>query len=604
MMNFRRILTALGLIRDTLRISKDGTTVIGYDGSQRNIVIPESVTKIENRAFNGCSGLISIVIPESVTEIGNEAFNGCSGLTSIVIPKSVTSIGIGAFCGCSGLTSIVIFESVTEIGSEAFNGCSGLTSIVIPKSVTSIGKGAFIGCSGLTSIVVSKDNKRYDSRENCNAIIDTESNELISGCSGTEIPKSVTSIGEGAFSGCDKLTILRKSKEKKEFEKQLLLAQQGDAEAQYHVYTYYFHAKGTKQNLSEADKWLKESAKNGFGPAYYEQALLLEQNNESGSNAETIFSLKQKALDNGYTFACFSLGDMCLKGFGCEKSVEKALKIFRVAHKKELERENDGRLGLNSFLNDLADVNEEMHTICKKAQSGDGDAFYQLGVLLWHKQEYDLSYKFMVASAAFGCMDGVYELGRDYYYGYGVEADIEVAEDLWTYAASHGNAAALRELGDLCTDREEYEQAYRYYLDSAKRGDDKGRIGVAECCLKGSGCEKNVPEAIKWLNNILEKNNAQPSFNWNTQWVQCAMLWLGGIYLGQEGDEFKNMNKAIATLKDGLKLKDRFTTEIAQVLAYIYGNKNGDYYNPLEAKKYQKIAEESQGPGNVKVNYY
>ena len=82
------------------------------------------------------------------------------------------------------------------------------------------------------------------------------------------------------------------------------------------------------------------------------------------------------------------------------------------------------------------------------------------------------------------------------------------------------------------------------------------------------------------------------------------MLWLGGIYLGQEGDEFKNMNKAIATLKDGLKLKDRFTTEIALVLAAIYGNKNGDYYNPQEAKKYQKIAEESQGLGNVKVNYY
>ena len=203
----------------------------------------------------------------------------------------------------------------------------------------------------------------------------------------------------------------------------------------------------------------------------------------------------------------------------------------------------------------------------------------------------------MAVSAAFGCMNGMYELGRDYYYGYGVEANVEVAEDLWTFAASHGNAAALRELGDLCTDRGEYAQAYLYYLDSAKGGDDKGRIGVAECYLEGSGCEKNVHEAIKWLNEILEKNNAQPGFNWNTQWVQCAMLWLGGIYLGQDGDEFKNMNKAITMLKDGLKLEDRFTTEIAQVLASIYGDENGDYYNPQEAKKYQKIAEESQGLG-------
>ena len=63
---------------------------------------------------------------------------------------------------------------------------------------------------------------------------------------------------------------------------------------------------------------------------------------------------------------------------------------------------------------------------------------------------------------------------------------------------------------------------------------------------------------------------------------------------------FKDMNKAIAMLKDGLELKDRFTTKIAQILAHIYGNENGDYYNPQEAKKYQKIAEESQGLGNVR----
>lgn len=336
------------------------------------------------------------------------------------------------------------------------------------------------------------------------------------------------------------------------------------------------------------------------GQAYFMQAQFLEENDENGSKAETVFSLYQKALDNGCTGACIPLGHMYLNGLGCEKSVEKAMKIYRVGMVAELKSDGD----MNSFLNDLADVSEEMHTICKKAQSGDGDAFYQIGVLLWHKQEYDLSYKFMVASAAFDDMNGVHELGRDYYYGYGVEANMEVAEDLWTYAASHGNAAALRELGDLCTDRGEYAQAFHYYLDSAKGGDDKGRIGVAECYLEGSGCEKNVHEAIKWLNKILEKNNAQPGFNWNTQWVQCAMLWLGGIYLGQEGDEFKNMNKAIATLKDGLELKDRFTTQIAQILADIYGNKNGDYYNPQEAKKYQKIAEESQGLGNVKVNYY
>ena len=96
--------------------------------------------------------------------------------------------------------------SVTEIGSDAFKGCSGLTSITIPSSVTSISGSAFSGCSGLTSIVVERGNTVYDSRDNCNAIIETAANTLIVGCKSTVIPNSVTSIGHSAFSGCSGLT--------------------------------------------------------------------------------------------------------------------------------------------------------------------------------------------------------------------------------------------------------------------------------------------------------------------------------------------------------------------------------------------------------------
>ncbi|MBQ5720797.1 MAG: leucine-rich repeat domain-containing protein, partial [Bacteroidaceae bacterium] len=96
--------------------------------------------------------------------------------------------------------------SITKIGGSAFSGCSSLTSISIPESVTKIGKGAFSGCSSLTSIIVSKDNKVYDSREDCNAIIHTESNTLICGFKNTVIPPSVTEIGWGAFMDCSSLT--------------------------------------------------------------------------------------------------------------------------------------------------------------------------------------------------------------------------------------------------------------------------------------------------------------------------------------------------------------------------------------------------------------
>jgi hypothetical protein len=176
-------------------------------GSQvTKYILGEGVTSIGNVAFYGCSGLTSVVIPNSVTNIGVSAFSGCSGLTSIEIPNSVTSIEDFVFYDCSGLTSVVIPNSVTSIGMYAFSGCSGLTSFVIPNSVTSIGLKAFSGCSGLTSIVVESGNSVYDSRNNCNAIIETASNTLLAGFKNTKIPSSVTSIGNFAFFDCSSLT--------------------------------------------------------------------------------------------------------------------------------------------------------------------------------------------------------------------------------------------------------------------------------------------------------------------------------------------------------------------------------------------------------------
>ena len=187
-------------------ITKLGYGAFAYCYGLTSIAIPKSVTEMEEGAFYECSGLTSITIPENVTKISNYTFYGCSGLTSITIPENVTKIGDYAFWCCSGLTSITIPENVTKIGESAFLGCSGLTSIIIPESVKEIGEEAFSDCSSLTSIIVTENNPIYDSRNNCNAIIETKSNTLIAGCATTIIPESVTKIGNYVFYGCSSLT--------------------------------------------------------------------------------------------------------------------------------------------------------------------------------------------------------------------------------------------------------------------------------------------------------------------------------------------------------------------------------------------------------------
>ena len=169
--------------------------------SLTSVTIPNSVTSIGAGAFGGCSGLTSVTIGNSVTSIGNRAFSNCTGLTSISIPNSVNTINDNTFSGCSSLNSLTIGAGVVSIGSNAFFNCTSLKSLVIPRNVASINQDSFLDCIGLESIKVEPGNSIFDSRENCNAIIETSTNVLKLGCMNTVIPNTVSEIGSYAFRG-------------------------------------------------------------------------------------------------------------------------------------------------------------------------------------------------------------------------------------------------------------------------------------------------------------------------------------------------------------------------------------------------------------------
>ncbi len=173
-----------------------------------------SVTDIALYAFSFCPSLVSITVDE-----GNPIYdsrNNCNaiieterntvvvGCKNSIIPNGVTGIGTEAFYGCD-IADITLPNSLTRIAIYAFDECKALTSITIPASVTSIANTPFWACDALASIKVDEGNPVFDSRNDCNAIIETATNTLKVGCKGTVIPSSVTSIGYMAFADCFKL---------------------------------------------------------------------------------------------------------------------------------------------------------------------------------------------------------------------------------------------------------------------------------------------------------------------------------------------------------------------------------------------------------------
>ena len=207
-------------------------------GITGEIVIPDSVTIIGTNAFFYCNNITSVVFgnnlseirsysfaqcyslehisnfPESLTKLDDGAFDRCGNLCdSVVIPPLVTTIGERAFAGCH-IPSVVISEGVTTIERGAFCSCP-IGALHIPSTLVSIspennayGEGAFHNCTRLQSITVDEANPIYDSRGNCNALIETTTNTLLKGCKNTVIPDDIAIIGLNAFLSINELNTI------------------------------------------------------------------------------------------------------------------------------------------------------------------------------------------------------------------------------------------------------------------------------------------------------------------------------------------------------------------------------------------------------------
>lgn len=179
-------------------ITSIGKGAFAFLKELQSFILHDKIVSIGAGAFKGCSNLVNINLEECVnlTSIGASAFEECSSLGKITIPSGITSIESLTFSKAK--FESLSFTGVTTIKEDAFYSCKA-AGITIPAQVTTIQKNAFRTCSSEFTIEVDANNEVYDSRDDCNAIIEKGTNTLIQGFGKSIIPNSVVALGDYAF---------------------------------------------------------------------------------------------------------------------------------------------------------------------------------------------------------------------------------------------------------------------------------------------------------------------------------------------------------------------------------------------------------------------
>lgn len=194
-----------------------------------SLSLPEGLEKIEDSAFANCWSLKEIYLPDTLTEIGSEAFADCTSLTDLILPDSVTHLGKAAFSGCTSLSSVNIPDGVTSLSSKIFYNCESLKKIYLNANLNSIDGSSFLGINlAETELLIPNENKTFY-LIGSSLIGKNPDTVVIGSADGTiptdehitrlgngafidrrdlthiVIPKNITHIGGGAFSGCTNL---------------------------------------------------------------------------------------------------------------------------------------------------------------------------------------------------------------------------------------------------------------------------------------------------------------------------------------------------------------------------------------------------------------
>lgn len=220
------------LLADSIHIGNSVTEIRDYGmyySSFRSLVIPFATKTIGGSACSGIHRLKQVIFAGRTETINSFAFAYCDSLQTVDLKDSRVDIGGYAFYNCRqlrtfhgtkiitidyyafyenySLSELEVGDTLQRIGDVSFYGCSSLTKFVLPASTSQItGSNPFANCPGLDSLSVEQGNAFYDSRNGCNAIIETATNTLVSGCVNTIIPNDCEIISFYAFHKCTRLT--------------------------------------------------------------------------------------------------------------------------------------------------------------------------------------------------------------------------------------------------------------------------------------------------------------------------------------------------------------------------------------------------------------